>query len=277
MSKLNCLYIIATPIGNLGDVSYRALECLQQADVIAAEDTRHSRRLLDHYQISTPMLSLHAHNEAQRSAEIVARLESGETVALVSDAGTPLISDPGYRLVRAVREAGFRVSPLPGACALIAALSAGGLPTDRFLFVGFLPTKKQARLNLLADYLNSTATVVLYEAPHRILQLMQALIDLQQGKREIAIAREISKTFETFFLGTAEAAKQWIEADSNQQRGEFVVMIKGADEFVPEQAEQEKILKLLMAEMPLKKAVKIAQSIIGGDRNALYEMGLRLK
>lgn len=277
MSKCHCLYIIATPIGNLGDISYRALELLEQVDLIAAEDTRHSRRLLDHYHIDTPMLSLHEHNEHERIAALIERLESGQKIALISDAGTPLISDPGARLVAAVRQAGYRVSPVPGPCAAIAALSASGLPTERFLFIGFLPTKHQQRLQKLEDVVSSTATLVFYEAPHRIVQFLGELLSLDLGQRQIAIARELTKTYETFFLGSVEEANAWLLADDNQQKGEFVVMLQGAEAEKPDDAEQKRVLQLLMSEMPLKKAVKMTQEIVGGDRNALYDLGLQLK
>lgn len=269
------LFIVATPIGNLGDMVPRAIETLQTADLIAAEDTRHSSRLMSHFQIKTPMVAYHDHNDAKRTDNLLARLQAGDKVALISDAGTPLISDPGYRLVAAAREAGIEVVPIPGACALIAALSASGLPTDRFRFDGFLPAKHGARLKALQALSDVTSTLVFYEAPHRILDSLQDIIEVFGVDRQVVLAREISKTYETFISGTAEQVLAKVEADSNQQRGEFVIMVAG--NIVLEQAidgPTERLMELLLEHLPLKKAAAIVAEHSGLKKNQLYQWGL---
>jgi 16S rRNA (cytidine1402-2'-O)-methyltransferase len=245
-----CLYIVSTPIGNLGDITPRALEILQAVELIAAEDTRHSARLLQHFGINTPMWALHDHNERTQAERIVQRLEGGENIALISDAGTPLISDPGYHLVRRVREAGFRVVPIPGACALIAALSASGLPTDRFAFEGFLPAKQQARLQRLEAVAADPRTLMFYESPHRLLDSLEAMRQVFGGDRYLVLARELTKTFETIHGAPLDQLIDWVRADANQQRGEFVLLLQGA----PQQhsdadqlsAEEQRVLALLL-------------------------------
>ncbi len=269
------LYIVATPIGNLADLSARAQEVLGSVDYIAAEDTRHSGRLLAHFTIKAPMISVHDHNERQRSEHIINLLAAGHSMALISDAGTPLISDPGFHLVRAVREAGYRVSPVPGCCAFVAALSASGLPSDRFQFIGFLPAKSGARLQTLKPYAAHTETLIFYESTHRIVDSLAAMAEAFGGERYAVVARELTKTFETIHGDTLQNLLEWIQADSNQQRGEFVVLVHGAP--APEQGDQidpeaERILHILAKEMPPKKAAGLAAEITGEKKNRLYQL-----
>lgn len=273
------LYVVATPIGNLEDISYRAVSVLRQVDLIAAEDTRHSSRLLNHYGIDTARISLHEHNEKQRSQGIVARLENGKSVALISDAGTPLISDPGYRLVAAARTAGLRVSPVPGACAAIAALSSGGLPTDRFVFEGFLPAKEITRRSRLKVLAEENRTLVFYESSHRILRTLQDLITCFGENRPAVIARELTKTFETLKSAGLKALGQWLREDSNRQRGEFVLLVKGV-EIAPQNnstREIERLLRLLLDELPLNAAVRVAAKITAEKKNRIYNLALAMK
>ena len=267
------LYIVATPIGNLGDLSPRALEVLSRVDRVAAEDTRHSGRLLAHFNIKAPMISVHDHNERQRADLIIEHLRNGESVALVSDAGTPLISDPGFVLVRAVREAGFRVSPVPGCCAFVAALCVSGLPSDRFLFEGFLPAKSGARRQRLEALASETPTLIFYESTHRIVASLGDVAELFGGDRYAVIARELTKTFETVQGGTLAELLVWIEQDPMQQKGEFVVLVQGAPAPVLDQIDAEalRILHLLAQELPPKKAAGLAASITGLKKNQLYQ------
>ncbi|MGM0769659.1 MAG: 16S rRNA (cytidine(1402)-2'-O)-methyltransferase [Pseudomonadota bacterium] len=275
------LYIVATPIGNLDDLSPRAASVLARVAVIAAEDTRHSGRLLQHLGIQKPMLALHDHNERDRAAQVLDRLEAGEDVALVSDAGTPLISDPGYVLVRQARERGLRVSPVPGAYALIAGLSAAGLPTDRFLYAGFLPTKRGARRSELESLAAEPATLVFYESPHRILETVAEIRDVMGSERGLVLGRELTKTFETFYAGQAGEVCEAIERDPNGARGEFVVMVGGAP--LPATAGEagevntDQLLRLLVAELPVKKVAKIVAELTGRPKNELYQRALALK
>lgn len=272
------LYIVATPIGNREDFSQRAINVLKDVDCIAAEDTRHSKRLLDFYQINTPMISLHEHNESQRLHAMIERLERGESLALISDAGTPLISDPGYRLVSAVLEKGFRVMPVPGACAAIAALSASGLPTDRFIFEGFLPAKTGARQRYLEALLYEPRTIIFYESTHRILDSLTDMVSVFGGSRVAVIARELTKSFETIRHDTLDALLEWIQRDANQQKGEFVVLLQGDEaSSMEDEKEARRILTILMKEMPLKQAVAIATEILQGHRKSLYQLALSLK
>ena len=274
------LYVVATPIGNLDDISARALRILRDVALIAAEDTRHSARLLQHFGIETPLAACHEHNERDQGGRFLARLQAGEDVALISDAGTPLISDPGYHLVRQARAAGFAVVPVPGACALIAALSAAGLPSDRFIFEGFLPAKAAGRRARLDQVREEPRTLIFYEAPHRILECLQDMLDVFGDDRPALLARELTKTFETLQgLPLAELC-DWVAADSNQQRGECVVLVAGwlapeGEEAVS--AEALRVLDLLMAEMPLKRAAALAAEITGVRKNLLYQVGLERK
>ena len=223
------LSIVATPIGNLDDLSERARQVLASADLVAAEDTRHSGRLLQHLGISRPMMALHDHNERGRVERVLEVLGQGQKVALISDAGTPLISDPGYVVVREARAAGYRVTPIPGPCALIAGLSAAGLPTDRFLFAGFLPARRSGRQAALEQLRKEPATLVFYESPHRISDLMQDMVEVFGAGRECVLGRELTKTFETFYSGSAETVLGELQADAHGAKGEFVVMVRGAD------------------------------------------------
>lgn len=222
-----CLYVVATPLGNLGDITYRAVEVLRSVDLIAAEDTRHSQRLMSHYQIKTKLISLHEHNETARAEELINYLAAGQSLALISDAGTPLIADPGFYLVNCVRAAGFEVVPLPGPSALITALSAAGLPTDSFSFYGFLPAKNSARNKVLADLAQQTSTLIFYEAPHRILASLASLQEVFGKERPACVARELTKQFETFLTGSLEEIHQQVSQDSNQQKGELVLLVAG--------------------------------------------------
>ncbi|MFG6666736.1 16S rRNA (cytidine(1402)-2'-O)-methyltransferase [Halomonas sp. HNIBRBA4712] len=274
------LYVVATPIGNLEDLTPRAARILESVSRIAAEDTRHSARLLNHLGINKPLLSLHEHNEAHRVEALDAYLEAGESIALVSDAGTPLISDPGFILVRALRLRNRHVVPVPGACALTAALSAAGLPTDRFTFAGFLPAKAGARRQTLESYLKREETLVFYESPHRILATLEALEE-QMPARPVVLARELTKTFETFLQGTPAELLATLAEDPNQARGEFVVMIGGASitGASSEQAvDDETLLKTLLDEgVGVKQGAAIAAKLLGGRKKAWYERLLLMK
>lgn len=273
--KPGILYIVPTPIGNLGDMTQRAQQVLADVSAIAAEDTRHSRVLLEHYGINTPMFALHEHNEREKSAGLVARLQGGESIALISDAGTPLISDPGYPLVRACREAGVQVTALPGASAVITALSASGLATDRFLFAGFLPAKQQARITALESLADEGATLAFYESPRRIAHTLTAITQVFGAQRDVVVAREVSKQYETYLYGSAQEVLTQVEADSNQQRGEIVLMVAGkqADKSnIP--AEAVKLLTELTALLPPKKAAKVVANHYGLRANDLYKLTL---
>lgn len=271
------LYVVATPIGNLDDISARALRILREVALIAAEDTRHSIRLLQHFGIATPLAACHEHNERDEGGRFLTRLQAGEDVALISDAGTPLISDPGYHLVRQVRAAGIRVVPVPGACALIAALSAAGLPSDRFSFEGFLPAKtvgRQARLQQVAE---DPRTLIFYEAPHRILECLADMREVFGVDRPAVLGRELTKTFETLKGLPLGELHDWVAADSNQQRGECVVLVAGwqapeGDEAIS--GEALRVLDLLLGEMPLKRAAALAAEITGVRKNLLYQVAL---
>lgn len=274
------LYIVATPIGNLQDLSERAQIALSRVALVAAEDTRHSGRLLQHLGISKPMLALHEHNERERVTRIIDKLAEGQDIALISDAGTPLISDPGYIVVREVRQAGYRVSPVPGPCALVAGLSAAGLPTDRFLFVGFMPARRSGRKAALEELREQTATLVFYESPHRILDLMQDMGDVFGADRECVLGRELTKTFETFYSGSAGAVLAELREDPNGARGEFVVMVRGAapaEDTAAAVVDADKLLALLIPELPLKKAARIVSEVSGLGKNELYQRALALK
>lgn len=270
------LYIVATPIGHLDDISQRAVSVLREVAWVAAEDTRHSGKLLSHLGISARFLSLHDHNEKQRAASLVEKIKAGENVALISDAGTPLISDPGYSLVRLCREAGVRVVPIPGPCALIAALCCAGLPTDKFHFIGFLPAKSGQRQQVLKDIPSGVGTVICYEAARRVIDTLQDVIAVYGAERELVLAKELTKTFEHFEHGTAAQIIAWLEEDPQRCQGEMVLMIappaeKAADDINPV---AQQTLRLLMAELPLKKAAALTAEIHGEKKNALYKLGL---
>lgn len=266
------LYVVATPIGNLGDLSRRALEVLQQAALIAAEDTRHSQRLLQHFAIDTPLCAYHEHSGEGAAERILDCLASGASVALISDAGTPLISDPGYRLVRQVQERGFRVSPIPGPCAATAALSASGLPTDRFLFEGFLPARSGARRNRLEALAAQSATLVFYEAPHRVLESLDDMVAVLGAGREAALAREVSKTYETIHRSDLQGLRTFVAETPHQQRGEIVLMVAGARE--QREAMDPATLQLLerlAEELPPKRAAAVVADLSGQRKKVLYE------
>lgn len=266
------LWVVATPIGNIGDLSPRAVEVLRTADLILAEDTRHTRPLLQQFGIGTPLWALHEHNEAGMVARCLARLAAGQRLALVSDAGTPLVSDPGFRLVRAAREAGIEVSPVPGPCALIAALSVAGLPSDRFCFEGFLPARAAARREAIARLRAEPRTLIFYESAHRIVE---ALADLAAGlgaERRATLARELTKRFETVLHGTLQQLQARCAIDPDQQRGEFVLVVEGAaDDAMARLAEGRRIQALLAAHLPPSTAARLAAELSGAPRKALYD------
>ena len=268
-----CLWVVATPIGHRDDLSARAIATLRAVAVIAAEDTRHSRPLLVHHHIDTPMIALHDHNERDAVDGIVRRMQAGDSVALISDAGTPLISDPGFRLVRAARAAGIRCIPVPGACAAIAALSVGGLPSDRFVFEGFLPSKAAARRARLQELAGDPRTLIFYESSHRVAESLADMRDVFGGEREAVLARELTKLFETV-LGKplAELAAQ-VVSDPDQQRGEHVILVAGRGEEVDAKlAEGQRVFAILRDELPPAKAAKLAAAISGAPRKLLYEV-----
>ncbi|KKC99925.1 MULTISPECIES: 16S rRNA (cytidine(1402)-2'-O)-methyltransferase [Photobacterium] len=269
------LYIVPTPIGNLADITQRALEVLASVDLIAAEDTRHTSRLLSHFAIPTRTFALHDHNEQQKADVLIEKLRQGSSIALVSDAGTPLISDPGYHLVTRCRQAGVKVVPLPGPCAVITALSASGLPSDRFSFEGFLPAKSKGRQDTFRELIEDPRTLIFYESPHRILDSLADMQAVLGPERHVVLARELTKTFETIHGAPLGELIPWLGEDSNRIRGEMVLLVAGhrADkEALP--AEALRTLKILVAELPLKKAAAMAAEIHGVKKNALYKWGL---
>lgn len=271
------LYVVATPIGNLQDITPRALEVLKLVSLIAAEDTRHSARLLQHFGITTPMTACHDHNERDKSLRLVERLLSGDDLALISDAGTPLISDPGYHLVRQARTAGVRVCPVPGACALIAALSAAGLPSDRFIFEGFLPAKAHGRRERIEALMTEQRTWMLYEAPHRLLECLKDLQELLGNDRYVVLARELTKTFETIKGAPLAELVEWVMTDPDQQRGECVLIVDGAPQRDDEAAldpAAERVLDVLLEELPVKQAAGLTARITGLKKNRLYQVAL---
>lgn len=274
---LGTLYVVATPIGNLDDISARALKVLADVALIAAEDTRHSVRLLQHFGIQTPLAACHEHNEREQGGRFLTKLQAGEDVALISDAGTPLISDPGYHLVRQARAAGIPVVPVPGACALIAALSAAGLPSDRFVFEGFLPAKAAGRRGRLEALVDESRTLIFYEAPHRVLECIEDMVAIFGDERPALLARELTKAFETLKGLPLGELREFVASDSNQQRGECVLLVAGkpapeGDEAVD--AHTLRVLDLLLAEMPVKRAAALAAEITGARKNQLYQIAL---
>ncbi len=272
------LYVVATPIGNLRDITLRALDVLAAADVVAAEDTRNTALLLTRHGIDAKrLMAVHEHNERGAAEKIVALLQGGQSVAFVSDAGTPAVSDPGALLVQAVREAGLRVIPVPGANAAIAALSAGGLADPHFLFYGFLPSKSAARRAALESLRDQECTLVFYEAPHRIVECVADLCEVLGGERQIVLAREITKLFETIHACALRDAGAWLTSDSNRQRGEFVLLVSGAAPQPGLSAEARHTLEILLDELPLKQAVQLAAKISGANRNELYQRALEMK
>ncbi|QWT20218.1 16S rRNA (cytidine(1402)-2'-O)-methyltransferase [Bacillus sp. NP157] len=270
-SRTGILHVVATPIGHRDDISARAIETLRRVAVIAAEDTRHTRPLLQHLGIDTPLVALHDHNERTAVDGLVERMRGGDDVALVSDAGTPLISDPGFRLVRAARQAGLKVSPIPGPSAVIAALSVAGLPSDRFVFEGFLPAKAGARRARLAELAGESRTAIFYESSHRILECLEDMRDVFGADREAVVARELTKMFETVLGAPLGELVGTVAADANQQKGEFVVMVAGREAGEDEKlAEGLRVFGILKDELPPAKAAKLAAAITGAPRKALY-------
>lgn len=277
MNQTGILYIIATPIGNLQDITQRALETFAQVDLIAAEDTRHSGLLLNHYGIKKPFFALHDHNEQQKADLLVEKLQQGTNIALISDAGTPLISDPGFHLVRKCRQAGLKVVPLPGACAAITALCASGIASDRFCFEGFLPAKTKARKDKLQTIAEEDRTLIFYESTHRILDTLEDIEAVLGSDRYIVLAREITKTWETISGDTVSNLRQWLAEDPNRTKGEMVLIIEGK----PKTEDNDKInpqaikaLQLIAKELPLKKAAAIVAELYGYKKNALYQFGI---
>ena len=275
------LYVVATPLGNLRDLTFRAVDVLGGVDTIAAEDTRVSSVLLRHYGITARPVSLHEHNEAARAERIVEELRNGRSVALVSDAGTPAISDPGARLVRAVRDAGFAVVPIPGACAATAAVSVAGLVAEHWLFLGFLPSPAKARRELLANSAGTQAALVIYEAPHRVRATVDELRDALGGERTLIVAREITKKFETLGAMKLAEASQWFAADSNRERGEFVLVVdeplQPAGDTPDQPIDVRRLLTALVEELPPARAARVAASVTGLPRDALYAQAVDLK
>lgn len=279
LNNFGTLYVVATPIGNLGDMTLRALETLKAVDAIAAEDTRHTSGLLSHFGISKKLIAVHEHNEHQSAEKLLVQLTAGENIALVTDAGTPGISDPGAVVVDFVSKAGVKIVPIPGVSAVITALSASGIVQNGFLFHGFLPASGAARRKALELLKTQTVTLVFYEAPHRIIESIVDMANVLGAERRITIARELTKTFETIHMCRLGEAQAWLEADTNQQRGEFVLLVEAAAikdvAEIPE--ETVRVLKLLLAELPLKQAVKLATEITNEKKNVLYEFALTLK
>lgn len=279
MHPVGILYVVATPIGNLQDITLRALDTLKSVDAIAAEDTRHTSGLLSHFGISKKLIAVHEHNEHQSAEKLLAQLNAGEHIALVTDAGTPGISDPGAVVVDLVRKAGIKVVPIPGVSAVITALSASGIVQNGFLFHGFLPASGAARRKVLEALKSQTVTLVFYEAPHRIVECIADLSLVLGAERRITFARELTKTFETIHSCNLGEASVWLQADTNQQRGEFVLLVEASAlkeaNAIPEEAVR--VLKLLLADLPLKQAVKLATDITQLKKNDLYEFALQLK
>ncbi|TCK02003.1 16S rRNA (cytidine1402-2'-O)-methyltransferase [Volucribacter psittacicida] len=273
---LGTLYIVATPIGNLQDISQRALQILQQVDLVAAEDTRHSGLLLSHYGIHKPFFALHDHNEQQKADLLVEKLKQGKHIALVSDAGTPLISDPGFHLVRKCRQAGITIVPIPGACAAITGLCASGIASDRFCFEGFLPAKPKARCDKLKNLAKEDRTLIFYESTHRILACLQDMLAEFGEDRYVVLARELTKTWETIYGDNLANLITWLQQDSHRTKGEMVVIVEGYQQLEEQAFSPQAIqaLKLISEELPLKKAAAIVAKLYGYKKNALYQFGL---
>ena len=273
------LYVVATPLGNLGDITYRAVEVLKTVDLVTAEDTRHSRKLLGHYGIQTPMVSLHAHNEQEQTMHLIDLLGQGKKIALISDAGTPLISDPGFVLVREVHKQGGRVIPIPGPSAVIAALSVAGLPTDRFVFEGFLPSKTVARATYLQALRDESRTLVFYEAPHRILETLSAMVNIFGAQRDAVLVRELTKTYETVCAKPLGELRDWVAEHAEQQLGEIVLLVQGATAAVSQttcEIDVDTLLAQLLAHVSVKTAAQVTAAVTGLGKNALYDRALQL-
>ena len=276
VSGAGILYVVATPIGNRGDFSPRAREILSSVALIAAEDTRHTGQLLHAFGISTPLRAVHEHNETRQTAALLQQLTRGDSIALVSDAGTPLVSDPGFDLVRAACEQGIRVSPIPGACAAVAALSAAGLPSDRFVFEGFLPAKNEARRVRLQELATEARTLVLYEAPHRIEGMLQAAAECLGSDRRAMVARELTKLYETLYYGTLAELALRAHSDADMGRGELAVVIAGSPATnIVQSAEAERVLRVLSEELPAAQAAKLTAKLTGAPRRELYDLAVK--
>src|SRR3989344_1889843 len=279
VSNAGTLYVVATPIGNLEDMTPRAIRILSEVDLIAAEDTRHSGKLLKHFGIEAKTEALHEHNERSQVPRLIEILQAGKSIAFITDAGTPLVSDPGFHLVRSARQAGLTVIPVPGACAAIAALSAAGLPSDRFVFEGFPPAKSAARRAVFEKLREEARTLIFYESPHRILESLEEMTEIFGPGREAVLARELTKQFETVRSGTLTELSEWVKRDPHQQLGEFVILIHGVPraerEAVDEEAER--VLRILLEELPVSQAAALAAKITGLKKNRLYEYALSLK
>jgi 16S rRNA (cytidine1402-2'-O)-methyltransferase len=272
------LYVVSTPIGNLSDITQRALDVLSSVDIIAAEDTRHTHKLLNHFSIKAKVIAVHDHNEKQKANDLLVWLEQGMSVALVSDAGTPLISDPGYAVVNLCREQGAKVSPIPGACAAIAAVSCSGLPTDRFQFIGFTPAKSKARQEFFTAAFNSGMTSIMYESTHRIMASLDDLKEALGEQQKVVLAKELTKSFETFFSGSVVDLIAFLLEDTARQKGEIVLMLPGKTSVNADVSpEVVKLIQRLQAEMPLKKACGVAADYFGLKKNALYKAMLDLE
>ena len=277
--KPSTLYVVATPIGNLGDITLRAIETLKNVDLIAAEDTRHSGLLLQHFAIEGRLYPLHDHNEQQKTEALIEKLKSGLSIALISDAGTPLINDPGYHLVKACYQNQITVVPVPGACAAITALSVSGLPTDRFCYEGFLPAKSKARIDLLTQLKQELRTVVFYESTHRILDSLQDMLDVYGPEKIVVLAKELTKSWETIIHSPLKDLIGWLKADDNRRKGEFVLIVEGYNKVNEQEIDPDaiKLLNRLQQEIPLKKAAGIVAEIYGLKKNQLYQLGLEQK
>ena len=271
------LFVVATPIGNLADITHRALDVLAKVDFILAEDTRHSKRLLNHYAITTSLRACHEHNEAGQIEWVKSQLDQGLDLALISDAGTPLISDPGFVLVRALRADGYNVVTVPGASSIIAALSISGLPTDGFVYDGFLPSKSSARKTALKRYINQTRTAVVLESSHRIVASLEDIVEVLGGDRQIVVARELTKKFETVLVGQASQVLDLVIADEDQTRGEFVVMFGGVEEVADLDAQVYSMLNVLLQELPVKQAAGLVAKMTSMRKNDVYQHALTIK
>jgi 16S rRNA (cytidine1402-2'-O)-methyltransferase len=279
MPNAGTLYVVATPIGNLEDMTPRAIRILSEVDLIAAEDTRHSGKLLKHFGIEAKTEALHEHNERSQVPRLIEILQAGKSIAFITDAGTPLVSDPGFHLVRSARQAGLTVIPVPGACAAIAALSAAGLPSDRFVFEGFPPAKSAARRAVFEKLHEEARTLIFYESPHRILESLKEMTEIFGPEREAVLARELTKQFETVRSGTLTELSEWVNRDPHQQLGEFVILIHGVPRAEREAVDEdaERVLKILLEELPVSQATALAAKITGLKKNRLYEYALNLK
>ena len=279
MPNTGTLYVVATPIGNLEDMTPRAIRILSEVDLIAAEDTRHSGKLLKHFGIEAKTEALHEHNERSQVPRLIDILQAGKSIAFITDAGTPLVSDPGFHLVRSARQAGLTVIPVPGACAAIAALSAAGLPSDRFVFEGFPPAKSAARRAVFEKLREEARTLIFYESPHRILESLKEMTEIFGPEREAVLARELTKQFETVRSGTLTELSEWVNRDPHQQLGEFVILIHGVPRAEREAVDEdaERVLKILLEELSVSQATALAAKITGLKKNRLYEYALNLK